>query len=750
MSRTVREDGIAAGLFAGPGEMRKRCREFDWSSTPLGPIWLWPQSMRAIVSTMLGSRHPMFLWWGPELVQIFNDAYLPSLGKGSRDVAALGARGREYWAEIWPGIGPQIEQVMTTGEPTWHEDQLIPIERNGRVEEVWWTYGYSRVLDDDGGIGGTLVVCWETTRRVQLLTLERAALREAETLRGEAEMARTQLREMFRQAPAFIAVLRGPQFIFEFANDYYFDLVGRRDIIGKRAFDALPDARGQGFEELLRRVFDTGEPYVGYDTPLLLERVSGGPREQRYVDFAFTRLTDPDENRSAVFVHGIDVTGHVLARHEAEARRKQAEEARELTARLYALSAALSAASTPDEVADAVVTHAAAVFGASGVVLAQLSEEHGHEIELMRASDMPDAFHESWRHITKAPRAPLADVARTREPLFLESRSAWAEQYPHLVPSLDPTIHQANIVAPLMVDGRLLGVLGVAFDAPQAFDPNIRALTLVVAAQCGRAFDRAHLYEAERAARADAEAANRAKSEFLAVMSHELRTPLNAIGGYAELIELGIRGPVTQDQRADLARIQKSQQHLLGLINGVLNYARVDAGAVDYALAHVPLDEVLATCEALIAPQVRAKRLTLSFIECDPTITTLSDREKLLQIVLNLMSNAVKFTEPGGAVTLACEGEVAGLVRIRVTDTGCGIAATQLEQIFRPFVQVDATLTRTHEGTGLGLAISRDLARGMGGDLTVESSLGAGSTFTLTVPAGGPQSRRTPSRSPSG
>jgi signal transduction histidine kinase len=198
-------------------------------------------------------------------------------------------------------------------------------------------------------------------------------------------------------------------------------------------------------------------------------------------------------------------------------------------------------------------------------------------------------------------------------------------------------------------------------------------------------------------------------------------------------MEMGLRGAVTGEQRSDLERIQRAQRHLLGLINGVLNYAKVDAGAVHYDIGDVDVDEVLATCEALVAPLTGAKRLLLRRVPADARVTVRADREKMQQVVLNLLSNAVKFTAPGGRLALDC---VVGAesVAVRVSDTGRGIASDHLERVFQPFVQVDATLTRTHEGTGLGLAISRDLARGMGGDLTVESTPGVGSTFTLTLP----------------
>ena len=544
-----------AAVFGGTGVMRERGRQFDWSSTPLGAVNAWPVSLRTLVTTMLASRHPMFLWWGPDLVQFCNDAYLPSLGTDGRGARALGAKGQEFWTDIWDVIGPQIAQVMAGGDATWHEDALIPIERNGHLEDVYWTYSYSAAFSDDGNVAGVLVVCQETTSQV--------------VLRMQLEAERSRLLYAFQQAPSFLCVLRGPPYVFEFVNSSYYQLVGHRDLIGRPVFDAIPDARGQGFEALLDGVVASGEPFFGREVPIMLSRTPGADLEERLLDFVYFPLLEADGSRSGVICHGVDVTTQVHARRDVER-------------------------------------------------------------------------------------------------LLLASELARSE-----------------------ADG----------------------------------------------ARKEADTANRAKGDFLAMLSHELRTPLAAIGGYAELLDMGVHGQLADEQRKFLARIQHSQAHLLGLIDGLLTYAQVDAGAVRYDFETVPLDEVLSACESLTMPQFHAKNLSLSYVGCHPDLSARVDREKFRQIVLNLLSNAAKFTNDGGAVTVNCGRDGDTRVLVTVRDTGIGIAPADCERVFEPFVQLSIKSSRNKTGTGLGLAISRTLARGMGGELTVESELGLGSVFTLVLPA---------------
>jgi signal transduction histidine kinase len=266
--------------------------------------------------------------------------------------------------------------------------------------------------------------------------------------------------------------------------------------------------------------------------------------------------------------------------------------------------------------------------------------------------------------------------------------------------------------------------------------------------------DNVRLYEAERAARIAAEAAkceadvardaairaDVSKTAFLAAMSHELRTPLNAIAGYVELLEMGLRGPVTPEQTEDLKRIKASEKHLLRLISDVLDYARLGAGQTELKITDVELDVVIRAAEVMVMPQIRAKGLTYSYERRATNVVVRADQHRAQQIIINLLTNAAKYTQPGGSIQLSCDierGDADAKPRVaivRVRDTGLGIPPDRVDSIWQPFVQLGRKLNQPTEGVGLGLAISRDLARKLGGELSVVSDVGVGSTFTLTLP----------------
>jgi signal transduction histidine kinase len=293
---------------------------------------------------------------------------------------------------------------------------------------------------------------------------------------------------------------------------------------------------------------------------------------------------------------------------------------------------------------------------------------------------------------------------------------------------------RSAISVPLTVGTVTLGVLTlVSAESKRRYDERDLALAMELAHRAAIAVQNARLHRAALHAQQVAEQANRAKSDFLATMSHELRTPLNAIGGYVELLRLGIKGPISADQDEYLARIERSEKYLLSLIQDVLSFAKIEAGRVDLRPQDVGAQTLIEEVSSLVVPQMQEAQLTFHAWPCDPSMIVHADPERVRQILLNPLTNAIKFTPSGGAIHVLCEMDPV-CVLMHVKDTGIGVPPDKLDTIFEPFVQLDRHQLHGRAGAGLGLAISRDLARAMDGELSVDSEVGRGSTFTLTLP----------------
>lgn len=337
----------------GGGEMGQLTRSFDWSKNILGTPENWPQSLLTTLSIILNSKFPMFLWWGPELIQFYNDAYRPSLGQNGKHPKALGQRAEECWPEIWPIIKPLIDQVLADGEAVWSEDQLIPIYRNNTLEDVYWTFGYSKVCDESGKPAGVLVVCNETTEKIKTyqklaesyekdhkmnsqlcevnnqlasanhalkVNINRLAESKSElhhTIDKLAE-SETRFRELMLRAPVAMVIFNGPDFVIELINNKALEYCGRtaEQLLNLPAFTVLPEAKGQGFEKLLENVFKTGNSYVANEHPVTMKR--NGKLETTWLNFIYEPIRDIYGSVSKIMMVFTEVTEQVNARKAIE------------------------------------------------------------------------------------------------------------------------------------------------------------------------------------------------------------------------------------------------------------------------------------------------------------------------------------------------------------------------------------------------------------------------------------------------
>lgn len=282
-------------FLAGGGTMGERIRAYPWARTPLGNPQFWPPGLRTAVRVMLATQHPIFIFWGHEHTCLYNDAYCRSLGP-EKHPSMLGAPGRQSWEEIWPIIGPQIEQVMRGDGATWHENQLVPIIRHGELQELYWTYSYTPIDEPEfpNGVGGVLVIATETT--------------EVVLAKQRLSAERERFVQLFDQAPTFLAVLAGPDHVIELTNPGYLQLVGHRAVVGRKVADALPDAVAQGYLTLLDEVYRTGKPFAACGAKYAVQASPEGPIVERFVDFVYQPITDRDGSVSGILVQGVDVT----------------------------------------------------------------------------------------------------------------------------------------------------------------------------------------------------------------------------------------------------------------------------------------------------------------------------------------------------------------------------------------------------------------------------------------------------------
>jgi signal transduction histidine kinase len=570
--------GSLERLFPGDSELAARMREFDWSNSPLGPTATWPQNLRTALGICLTSRFPMHLWWGPELILFYNDAYISFLGRGKHP-AALGRSGREVWSEIWPTIGPMIERVRATGEASWSEDILMFFDRAIPKEEVYVTFSFSPVFGEGMKVDGLFCACTETSEKL-------IGNRRLETLRR----------------------------------------------LGIRAAEAQTVAEAcHAAAEVLSR-------------------------DPRGIPFAAVYVAEPADTQGRLIASCGLTHAHPLPH-------------------TFALAGALAGPRSP------------------WPLLSVLRDERPVDVDLSALG-------------LKLPAAPWPEPVRTA------------------------------IVLPIpgATHGHAVGVLVVGVSPRRVLDAQYRSFFDLIAGHVGTAIAEARAHEGERTRAESLAALDRAKTTFFTNVSHELRTPLTLILAPLEEALHSVGEPSQKAMAPLLEMVHRNALRLLKLVNALLDFSRTDAGRIQANFASVDLTALTADLASVFRSAIERAGLKL-IVDCEPLPQPVwVDRDMWEKIVLNLISNAFKFTFDGQIeVSLRPAGKQ---VMLTVRDSGVGVPAEELPRLFERFHRVEGVRARTHEGFGIGLALVQELVHLHGGEVRVESEVGRGTTFVVTVPFG--------------
>ena len=671
----------ALAFLEGGGEMGERIRAYDWAASPLGEPAQWPTQLKTAVRLMLTTQHPIFIFWGPQHIQLYNDAYSRSFGP-ERHPSALGQRGRDCFEEIWDIIGPQIDLVMEGRGATWHENHLVPTTRNGRREEVYWTYSYSPIDEPEAkyGVGGVLVLCSETTRHV---IAER-----------ENQLERQRLEQMFQQAPGFMAMLRGPQHVFEMVNPAYMQLIGEREVLGRPLAEALPDAVKQGYLDLLDQVYRSGKAFsttgAKYDTTL---RPGERPIE-RYVDFVYQPITDAQGQVTGIFVEGFDVTS---AHSDAQAVRELYET---MEQRVASAVAERNVLADVVEFADAFIL----VVDLCYYVLA-VNQSYAGEFERIYGRRLKVGDH--------LVEMMSGDPQRQQRVRAHFDRAINGEDF-HLSESFDSPdqgrrYYDARFSPLRDRSGKQVGAIATVYDVSERVHEQMR------------------LTEAEERVRQAQKI--EALGQLTGGVAHDFNNLLMVISGGLEVIDTV--APARRDHI--IGGMRQAVERGAGLSRQLLAFSRRQP------LQPVPVDlaQHIGGMREMLNRSLRGDiKVTQAFdedlwpVEVDPG--------ELELVVLNLAVNARDAMPAGGTIRLRARNAPAlndeelfgDYVEFSMADSGTGMLPEVLARVFEPFF----TTKEIGKGSGLGLAQAHGFARASRGALRIESEPRMGTTVFLYLP----------------
>ena len=693
-------------FLAGDGEMARLIRGHDWSATPVGAPASWPQSLRTIIRVMLSSQHPIYVMWGPSLLCFWNDAFTPSLGP-ERHPGSLGKPGREVWAEIWDLVGPTIESVMAGEGPTYHVNQPMTLTRRGRVEEVYFTYGYSAIDEESapGGIGGVLTLLTETTEQVA----HARAMAEA-ALTSSAQ--RDRLAKLVEKAPSFILLLSGPHHRIELVNEAAMTLIGHRDVVGKTVAEALPEAAEQGYLALLDSVFHNGQLYSAKGAQF---NFGADPeaRTEHFVDFIYQPIRTDTGEVFGIFVLGSDTTERTIAERET----RQAEAL--LRSIIEATPGVIYYKDTDGRM----------VLGNAGVT--ELVGKPWSEIKGRTDRDFLDNP-EQAKKVMENDRQVLAS-GETQE---IEEQVGEIDGEPRVFLSRKTPLFGEG--------GQILGLLGVSVDitARKALERELQNLNATLEAQVAERT--AALEEAADALRQSQKM--EAIGQLTGGIAHDFGNMLQAVVSGLSLAKRRIGSGRPDEAEGFLESARDAAVRAGALTSRLLAFARRQA------LEPKPLEpEDLITGMVDLIERTAGSQIRLNLQLRDGPGPVNIDQNQLESVLLNLCINARDAMPDGGEITnktadvrltetdaAQWEGVTAGdYVRITVTDTGSGMPEDVMAHAFEPFF----TTKPEGRGTGLGLSQVYGFVRQSHGVTCLESQLGVGTSVHIYLPRAAGQAR---------
>ena len=685
MKENLTKPGIS--FIKDGGEMGFLIREYNWSNTILGNPEKWPQSLRTALSILINSKFPMFLWWGPELICFYNDAYRPSLGMNGKHPSILGQPAAVAWTEIWHIIKPLIDQVMGGGEATWSEDQLIPIYRNGKIEDVYWTFSYSPVFDESGKPGGILVTCMETTEKVHLVSRFRSSEKR--------------IRSVVEAATVATSVFTGSQMILEMANDLAFQYWGKdSSIIGKPLLEFLPELKGQVFPELLDHVFKTGETHAEQEAKVLRKR--GDHLETFYVDFSYRALKNELGETEALLIMAMDVTDRFLTRKKLEESKDQ-------------LAFAIEAA----ELGTFDYNPITGNFSANSRLREWFGLDPDEEITL--------------RHVIDS----IAETDKTSVISAMEKALEFKSNYLFDI--------QYTVVHPVSKKEMVVHAKGKSFFNEDQVTYRFTGTLQDITEQ--KSFE--HALENQVSERTsqlnekntELQKMNAELHSFAYVSSHDLQEPLRKILTFSDLIAQRDELNLSAEGKHHFSRIQASAQRMRKLIEDLLTYSQTSSSAYIFEL--VDLDILLGEVTEELNDTIIKKQATV----INNGLGKLKIiRFQFLQLFQNLLSNSLKFSsnnrnpkiEISSRITIGYPfrdqilNPAIKYYHLEFKDNGIGFEPQYEENIFKIFQRLHGHTE--YSGTGIGLAIVKKIVENHQGLINAKAALDKGAIFNIYLP----------------